>query len=115
MTTFLGRHSEADDHIAQLVWLGHDVRVVSGGDDKAGVLDAFAAGLELPDWFGHNWDALLDALRDLDGARGVPIELVWDHASALREHDRGAYDTVVEILEQVADERDDLRVTVITR
>ena len=58
MTTFLGRHSEADDHIAQLVWLGHDVRVVSGGDDKAGVLDAFATGLELPDWFGHNWDAL---------------------------------------------------------
>ena len=115
MTTFLGPHSEADDHIAQLAWLGHDVRLVSGGDDKAGVLDAFAAGLALPDWFGHNWDALLDALRDLDGARGVPLELVWDHAATLREQDRGAYDTVVEILEQVADERDDLRVTVITR
>mgnify|MGYP003296609880 CR=1 FL=1 len=58
-----------------LRWLGHDVRVVSGGDDKAGVLDAFATGLELPGWFGHNWDALVDALRDLDAPRGVPIEL----------------------------------------
>ena len=115
MTTFLGRHGEADDHIAQLVWLGHDVRVVSGGDDKKGVLEAFAAGLDLPDWFGHNWDALVDALRDLDAPRGVPIELVWDHAATLRQHDRSAYDTVVDILEQVADERDDLRVTVITR
>lgn len=115
MTTFLGRHSEADDHIAQLRRLGHDVRVVSGGDDKRSVLEAFATGLGLPDWFGHNWDALLDALRDLDAARDVPIELVWDHAASLRAHDRDAYDTVVEILEQVADERDDVHVTVVTR
>ncbi|GAA2476239.1 barstar family protein [Terrabacter carboxydivorans] len=115
MTTFLGRHSEADDHIEQLRWLGHDVRVVSGGDDKAGVLEAFASGLALPEWFGHNWDALLDALRDLDAPRDAPIELVWDHAAGLRARDRDAYDTVVEILEQVADERDDLHVTVVTR
>jgi RNAse (barnase) inhibitor barstar len=115
VTTFLGKHSEADDHIAQLRWLGHDVRVVSGGHDKEGVLDAFATGLELPDWFGRNWDALVDALRDLDARHGVPIELVWDHAATLREQDRHAYDTVVEILEQVADERDDLNVTVVTR
>lgn len=46
---------------------------------------------------------------------GSPSSLVWDHAAALRQRDRGAYDTVVEILEQVADERDDLHVTVITR
>ena len=115
MTRFLGTHSEPDDHIAQLRWLGHDVRVVSGGDDKAGVLDAFATDLGLPDWFGRNWDALVDALRDLDARRGVPIELVWDHAAALRERDRDAFDTVVEILEQVADERDDLNITVVTR
>ena len=115
MTTFLGRHSEADDHLDQLRWLGHDVRVVSGGDDKDSVLDAFAAGLDLPDWFGHNWDALVDALRDLDGPRGVPIELVWDHARALREGDRATFDTVVDILEQVDEERDDLNVTVIAR
>ena len=115
MTTFLGKHSEADDHIAQLRWLGHDVRVVSGGHDKEGVLDAFATDLELPDWFGRNWDALVDALRDLDAPRGVPIELVWDRAAALRARDREAFDTVVEILEQVADERDDLNITVVTR
>ena len=45
----------------------------------------------------------------------MPIELVWDHAASLRERDRTAFDTVVEILEQVADERDDLNVTVVTR
>jgi RNAse (barnase) inhibitor barstar len=116
MTTFLGRHGEPDDHIEQLRWLGHDVRIVSGGEDKASVLDAFARDLGLPDWFGRNWDALLDALRDLDpSSRGAPIELVWDHAATLRERDRAAYDTVVDVLEQVADERGDLNVTVVTR
>lgn len=115
MTTFLGRHSETDDHLDQLRWLGHDVRVVTGGHDKASVLEAFATGLDLPDWFGHNWDALLDALRDLEGTRGVPIELVWDRTHGLRLADRPTYETVVEILEQVDDERDDLNVTVIAR
>ena len=115
MTTFLGRHSEADDHLDQLRWLGHDVRVVPGGHDKDSVLRAFATALDLPDWFGHNWDALLDALRDLEGPRGVPIELVWDRVQSLRTAERETYETVVEILEQVEEERDDLKVTVIAR
>jgi RNAse (barnase) inhibitor barstar len=28
------------------------------------MLDEFASVLRLPDWFGHNWDALIDVLRD---------------------------------------------------
>jgi hypothetical protein len=79
VTTFLGPHSEADDHLDLLASLGHDVRIVgraSGGVDKPTVLAAFAADLDLPDWFRHNWDALLDALRDLDVPRGQILELV---------------------------------------
>ena len=121
MTTFLGRHSEADDHLDLLASLGHDVRVVGGsgetggGIDKASVLEAFATDLDLPDWFGRNWDALLDALRDLEVPRGQVLELVWDHVGALRRVDHATYETVVDILEQVQDERDDVRVTVIAR
>jgi len=33
--------------------------------DKAAILAVFAGALTLPDWFGHNWDALADSLRDL--------------------------------------------------
>ncbi|MER7839527.1 barstar family protein [Streptomyces sp. NPDC096040] len=32
--------------------------------DKAGLMDRAAAALSLPDWFGRNWDALADSLRD---------------------------------------------------
>ncbi len=33
--------------------------------DKPSFLDACAESLDLPDWFGHNWDALADCLTDL--------------------------------------------------
>lgn len=115
MTTFLGRHSEADDHVAGLYAQGHDVRVVDGGTDKARVLEQFAIGLGLPTWFGHNWDALVDCLRDLTSSDGRPVEIVWDHVERLREQDPATYRTTLEILQQVESERPDLHVTVITR
>lgn len=115
MTTFLGPHSEVDDHVIDLVARGYDVRLVRAGTDKASVLEGFAEALGLPDWFGLNWDALVDALRGLDTDEGRRIELVWDHAQALREADPDTYATTLDILEQVADERDDLHLTVVDR
>ena len=38
--------------------------------DKAAFLGAFAASLHFPSYFGHNWDAFEECLRDLS----------WDHA-----------------------------------
>ena len=62
MTTFL-ESRDIEAHLEALRRDGADIRIVRTAQDKAGVLDAFAAALELPEWFGHNWDALLDALR----------------------------------------------------
>jgi Barstar (barnase inhibitor) len=39
-----------------------DLEGVTGKDD---LLDRFAAAGRFPDWFGSNWDALTDVLRDL--------------------------------------------------
>ncbi|OFE16630.1 barnase inhibitor [Humibacillus sp. DSM 29435] len=115
MTTFLGLDSGPDDHIDALAARGYDVRVVTAGTDKASVLREFAIALALPRWFGHNWDALLDSLRELEGSDGRPLALVWDHVRGLRDSDRHTYADVIDILEQVQGERDDLRVTVIAR
>jgi hypothetical protein len=41
------------------------VVVPPGLATKAELLAELAAGLRLPAWFGHNWDALYDALCDL--------------------------------------------------
>ncbi|MFF8728680.1 barstar family protein [Streptomyces sp. NPDC015171] len=38
-----------------------DLHGVTG---KAGLMDRVARALALPDWFGRNWDALVDSLSD---------------------------------------------------
>lgn len=37
---------------------------LDGVTDKAGLMDRCASALRLPDWFGRNWDALVDSLSD---------------------------------------------------
>ncbi|MFJ3671668.1 barstar family protein [Streptomyces sp. NPDC090106] len=37
---------------------------LAGVGDKADLMDRCARDLSLPDWFGRNWDALADVLRD---------------------------------------------------
>src|SRR5437879_4658259 len=37
---------------------------LDGVADKAGLMEACVRALELPDWFGRNWDALADSLGD---------------------------------------------------
>ncbi|MFF7980439.1 barstar family protein [Streptomyces sp. NPDC007901] len=37
---------------------------LTGVADKAALMDRAVAALGLPDWFGRNWDALADSLRD---------------------------------------------------
>jgi hypothetical protein len=37
---------------------------LDGVTDKAGLMDRCARALDLPDWFGRNWDALADSLAD---------------------------------------------------
>src|SRR2546430_13440381 len=37
---------------------------LDGVTDKAGLMDRCARALDLPDWFGRNWDALADSLCD---------------------------------------------------
>ncbi|MFF7975137.1 barstar family protein [Streptomyces sp. NPDC007905] len=37
---------------------------LEGVTDKAGLMDRAARALALPDWFGRNWDALVDSLSD---------------------------------------------------
>ncbi|MGW0584758.1 barstar family protein [Streptomyces sp. NPDC002920] len=38
---------------------------LDGVMDKAALMDRCARDLELPEWFGRNWDALADSLTEL--------------------------------------------------
>lgn len=68
---------------------------------KATLLDAIADALQFPDGHGRNWDALTDALRDLDWL-GPPRAraLLFSDAGTLLDADQASFDTLVEILEE---------------
>ena len=69
--------------------------------------DEVAHQLDLPAYFGRNLDALWDVLTtDLAG----PVEMVWEHADASRQAMGEAFDRVADVLQAVAQERDDFQV-----
>jgi hypothetical protein len=65
---------------------------------KRAALDAIAAALSFPDWFGHNLDALHDSLTDLSWLPAGEHVLVWSHPEVLRARDPGGYAGVSDAL-----------------
>ncbi|MGW0367032.1 barstar family protein [Streptomyces sp. NPDC002990] len=77
---------------------------LDGVRGKAGLMARCGDALRAPEWFGGNWDALADALRDLSWLPGAPGRLVavtsWREFAAARPAD---WETLVEILEEAVD------------
>lgn len=65
-----------------------------GHRSRADLLAALATALALPDWFGHNLDALDEALGDLSG----PTVLLWDGWGPLARADGATFAVVLEVL-----------------
>lgn len=57
---------------------GHTLR------SKKSLLAGVARALDFPDYFGENWDALEECLRDMSW-RGGQISLLIEHADAIPE------------------------------
>lgn len=66
--------------------------------DKASTLDAIAAALSFPDWFGRNLDALYDCLTDLSWLPAGEHVLIWGGSDALKEADPRAYLAIRSVL-----------------
>ena len=105
----LGRRADLHAVIAQAQAAGRSVRLVVGGMDKQSVLTVFADAIGAPDWFGNNYDALTDALREVSDPDGRPIEIIWDGVAVLRSLDKPTYVAVRELLREVDEERSDDR------
>ncbi len=110
----LGPATEVGALVAGAERAGRQVYLVTGGVDKHSALVAFAEGLGLPDWFGHNLDALADAVREL-GDEGRQVSLVWDGVAQMRRIDPRSYAAIREVLGEVEAQRPELEVCVVLR
>ena len=57
-------------------------REIRGWASETDLFGALASALQFPDYFGHNWDAVVDCLREVDGD---VILLVHDAAGMWRD------------------------------
>lgn len=81
-----------------------DIRVdLEHCTDKATLLARFAAALQFPDWFGHNWDALADCITDLSWLPAHEYRIAITNAAALRAAAPETLDTLLEILAEAGE------------
>src|SRR5574341_275555 len=64
----------------------------------AALFTEFAKVLELPDYFGHNWDALEECLADLEWMPARGYVLLLTEAEQILPKDEDDYATLLEIL-----------------
>ena len=82
----------------------HAVRVdVEPVEDKSGLLTALYTALQLPSWFGFNYDALQDALEMLESFNGCTWVLVFKDFDTLERNDPECARIFLDIFRQVAD------------
>ncbi len=66
--------------------------------DKSGLLAEVAVALSFPSWFGNNFDALADCLRDV----AEPTVLLWDGWGPLASEDDRAFRTALDVFTERA-------------
>ena len=74
-----------------------------GCRDKADALCRFARELRLPEWFGHNWDALADCLADLSWMPADGYLLMLANTEGWQQADPESFDLAIEVLGQAAE------------
>ena len=75
---------------------------LSTAKDKEDVFAALSIALRLPDWFGHNWDALADCLCDLSWKPAPGYVLYVEGHTALRRERPSDFDMLIEIFAETA-------------
>ena len=84
---------------------GFEILTIEGDsiESKEELLDAIAEGFGFPDWFGRNWDALEECLRDLDAVNDGYALVISDATTLWAERPRLS-GTLVEVwLDAAAD------------
>jgi hypothetical protein len=79
---------------------GTAVRTVRGHrcSSKQRTLQEWAAALQFPSWFGENWDAFDDCVRDLDWMNSRRVVVIVTRADAMLPKSTRDFATLIDIL-----------------
>ena len=80
---------------------------LSPAHDKQTLLECIGKAMAFPDWFGHNWDALLDCLADLgwhssNGAEGYLV--ILEHCDGIHGHAEADFVQCLQVFATAANE-----------
>jgi RNAse (barnase) inhibitor barstar len=85
---------------AKLKYRVVDLHGVGGKNE---LMEALVKGLNLPEHFGDNWDALADSLEDSDWLGNHGMVIVVRHAAAYRKAYRVDWEMLADILSEAAE------------
>jgi RNAse (barnase) inhibitor barstar len=77
---------------------------LTGVRDKNGLLKAIGAAMAFPDWFGHNWDALLDCLADLGWQPAEGYVVILEHCDSIHGLAEADFVQTLQVFEAAANE-----------
>lgn len=75
---------------------------------KAEFLEACAKAMNLPSYFGDNWDAFEDSLTDLDWAEGRRFVFFYDQPDHFAENDPEEWETAMDVFQSAIEYWEDM-------
>jgi RNAse (barnase) inhibitor barstar len=70
--------------------------------DKEDFLEDVAKAMNFPDWFGGNWDALADCLKDLSWLEGRGYVVILEKSKHFCDAHRHEFDQAIDVLKDAA-------------
>lgn len=77
---------------------------LSGVRDKTALLKTIGAAMAFPEWYGHNWDALLDCLADLNWQPAEGYVVILERCDGIHGHAEADFVQTLQIFEVAANE-----------
>lgn len=77
---------------------------LAGARNKDELLEAIGKAMAFPEWFGHNWDALLDCLADLGWRPAEGYVVILEHCDGIHGRAEADFVQALQVFESAANE-----------
>lgn len=72
--------------------------------NKNALLETIGRAMRFPEWFGHNWDALMDCLADLGWIPAEGYVVILEHCDAIHGRVEADFVQTLQVFENAANE-----------